>query len=135
MRPIQSLMEFKKMPLVIALNHQQSEEDNKDSEILTHNFTRSPLHAIQFLIIYAGLTNDQRSYVLKALNNPVVTHDALDQLILNSDWPQILSSKNQNALKFEFIIEIANKDYFLNAVKTKCVRLFHALTKNIVLLR
>ena len=45
--------------VIAKLNYAQSIFDSVDFEILQDSFTRSPLHAIQFLVVYAGLNEQQ----------------------------------------------------------------------------
>ena len=66
---INTLNDLKNNPIIIKLNEQQSDYDNKDEVLLKGNFTRSPFHAIQFLIVYAGLDEEQRLFALNKLDN------------------------------------------------------------------
>lgn len=128
---IKTLTDLKKNAIIIELNNQQSQFDNTDNAILSNNFTRSPVHAITFLIAYAGLNEDQRQTALSNLNNAKINKIALDNLILDIDWPAVLKNGDlSDTLAFEFSIGIANKDCFLSAVKDKCPILHQALIQH-----
>ena len=128
---IKTLTDLKKNAIITELNNQQSQFDNTDNVILSNNFTRSPMHAITFLIAYAGLSENQRQTALSNLNNVKINKVALDDLMLDIDWPAVLKNGDlSDTLAFEFSIGIANKEYFLSAVKDKCPILHKALIQN-----
>ncbi|MFI4919947.1 MAG: hypothetical protein ACHP65_10375 [Legionellales bacterium] len=124
---LSSLQELKKHEVFMALNQKQSEFDAIDPALLKDQFTRSPMHAIQFLIAYAGLDDAQRHHVVTNLQSPAITKIQLDDLITEINWIDMLKTPANNNLSFQFTIGIANKRNFLNAVKEKCPSLYTAL--------
>lgn len=126
---ITTLTALKENPLIMTLNEQQSLFDNQDPEILKGNFTRSPYHALTFLIAYAGLTDEQKVFVLKNLNNHNIQKQALDDLIQDIEWKTVLVA-TEDTLSFEFSIDIADKNIFLEAIKDKCASLYEALNNH-----
>lgn len=118
--PITSLNSLEKNSVFIELNRQQSELDSQDAQTLDDDFTRSPLHAIQFLIAYAGLNEQQRIQVIAQLNNRLITKDRADALIIDIDWEAVLKEAPTDALvTFKAQLQFPNKDIFLNAIKTE----------------
>ena len=128
--PITSLKDLKKNDLFIDFNRQQSEFDSQDSATLNDKFTRSPIHAIQFLIVYAGLDGHQRNQVITQLNNPLITKERIEALIQDIDWVAILKKTPEgNAVIFTVELTVVNKDIFLAAIRQQSdLNLFVALT-------
>ena len=64
---IMNLTDLKSNKIFKLLHKKQSEYDATDDKICNDTFTRSPLHLIQFLIVYAGLDDAQRQLVVNKL--------------------------------------------------------------------
>lgn len=132
---IESLDALKKHPVIKALNKAQSDCDAKEHVIMHGRFTRSSIHVIQYLIIYAGLNPQQRSIVLEKLGLDI-SKEIMDELIDSIDWEQLLKPASDPRLKFEIKIEMKYPDCYLEAVKWNCPALRRALdTASIVTLK
>jgi len=127
--PLSSLSDLKKNKFFISLNQQQSQYDSDDKNVVSDQFTRSPVHAVQFLIAYAGLDAEQRKYVVGKLRNRLVTQKSLDILVNDIDWEMMLKSPVDSPLMFKFTIGLVDPNNFLRAVKTKCPSLYTALNQ------
>lgn len=143
---ISTLNELIKHDVIIKLNAAQAQFDDTDQQILDSKVTRSPHHAIQFLAIYAGLTEGQRQQAVQQLNklnlnlniSDLITFKSrLDSLIAEElDWEKILNhNEHHQVLKFHFYISIQDNKEYLNAVKNKCPALHQALTKKNCMLK
>ncbi|CDZ77253.1 hypothetical protein BN59_01535 [Legionella massiliensis] len=123
---IRSLTDLKENELFVLLNQMQSQLDAEDPSVLSDRFTRSPMHAIQFLIAYAGLDEEQRRQVVAKLNQNV-TKEQLDMLLDDIDWVELLNAPKRETLEFEFTIGLADRNQFLSAVRSRCPQLYKAL--------
>lgn len=127
--PISSLNDLKQNELFIALNRQQSLFDSQDPVTLHDKFTRSPIHALQFLIAYAGLNDEQRAQVIQQLSNPAITKEKLDVLINDINWVDILKAVEGSTVSLKAELKFPNKQMFLDAIQTKSgLNLYEALT-------
>ncbi|CDZ77172.1 hypothetical protein BN59_01454 [Legionella massiliensis] len=123
---ISTLADLRQNKVFLLLNEIQSEYDAADSAVLSDRFTRSPMHAIQFLIAYAGLDQNQRRQVIVNLDYEIALQE-LDALIDDIDWAALLNSPKRETLDFEFTISLADRGQFLSAVKSRCPQLYTAL--------
>lgn len=125
---ISTFSDLKRNEHFMLLNQKQSQYDTEDSNTLNDRFTRSPVHAVQFLIAYAALDEEQQNQVVANLNINLTKSD-LDALIADIDWVALLRSnfQEQETLQFEFTIGITDKKRFLDAARVKCPALYRAL--------
>ena len=65
------LNDLKQVPAFITLNKAQFIFDSMDVKFHDTEFTRSPYHALTFLIAYAGLDEEQRKIVVQQFNQKI----------------------------------------------------------------
>ena len=124
--PISSFNALAEHALFKSLHRAQSQYDNEDPSFLNGRFTRSPYHAIQFLVTYVGLSLEQRSQVILRLNIPDITLDNLNELINEMDWSALLVKSEWENLVFKFKMQLPSKGVFLQAMQVNCPSL-HAM--------
>ncbi|MFI4919838.1 MAG: hypothetical protein ACHP65_09815 [Legionellales bacterium] len=125
---LSSFSDLQKNITFSALNQKQAEYDAADVTILNDKFTRSPFHAIQFLIAFAGLSDSQQQQVLSQLAIPSIDKEGLQALIADIEWGALLQPPaGAKVLKHSFSIALADSDDFLNAVEKKHPHLYQAL--------
>src|SRR6188508_2665787 len=108
------------------LNKIQSIYDAADPVITESGFTRSPRHAIVFLIAYAGLSGEQKQQVVSTLNDNEITVKALDALIDDINWTELLKQTDKT-LSLGLVIELAHPEALYDALQRQCPTLHSAL--------
>ncbi|MCX7091109.1 MAG: hypothetical protein NTU48_06640 [Legionellales bacterium] len=138
------LNELKQAPAFITLNKAQFIFDSMDDKFHDTEFTRSPYHALTFLIAYAGLDEEQRKIVVQQFNqknNALVSSNGtplncvaqldtsdLDVLINSIDW-SILSQPSGKHFDFEFQLELPEPSAFYRAIQVHCPSLHTVMSQ------
>lgn len=129
---IDTLDALSKTPAFYKLNYIQSLCDRDDPAIEKEGVSRSPFHALQFLILYAGLDGAQKKKTVIALaaiasehgfSQRTITQAELDELINQIHWHDLLNPSEDNTFTFKLNILLKNKKAFCNALNKNCPEL------------